>query len=78
VVQGINPASKDTHLAKKRSMSESESSLRTIGFDSAEGLGLFLAIREIKTSVLFTLSELAVGFSLGFFLTGFLIVLCTS
>ena len=53
-------------------MSESESSLRTMGFCSAVGLGLFLAILEISRAFLFPLA-LAVGFALGFLLIGFFV-----
>jgi hypothetical protein len=52
-------------------MSESKSSLRTMGFCSALGLGLFLAILDISRAFFLPLSS-TVGFPLTFLLTGFL------
>jgi hypothetical protein len=52
-------------------MSESESSLRTMGFCSALGLGLFLASLDISRAFFLPLLS-TVGFPLTFFLTSFL------
>ena len=54
---------------RKRSISESESSLTTIGSGLAGFLGLFLAMREINQVFFFPL-ELALVLALGFLVVG--------